>query len=365
MGLANTAEIVDLLFSYMPKIAEERKMDGLLILMADLGRSLVGADRCSLWLIDENKKELWTKIAHGVDELRVPLRWGLVGHSISSGNTICVDDAYSDDRFDPSSDVKTCYKTKSVLTVPLKNSNGRVIGAFQAINKKEEPYHFLNHDIEYLNLTAVYSAKTLESALLTKELEETQAEILYMLGEVSEYRSKETSDHVIRVAATSYKLAKYFGLNEEEANQIRLAAPLHDLGKIGVPDSILQKTGAFTPEEYDLMKKHTVMGHHLLQNSSRPLLQMAADMAISHHEHWNGKGYPNGLAREQIPLASRICAVADVFDALSNSRCYKEAWPDSKVQEFFLKQRGCQFQKELVDVLLAHWDDFMSDYREK
>jgi HD-GYP domain-containing protein (c-di-GMP phosphodiesterase class II) len=360
---SNTEEILNLLFSYMPKIAEERKMDGLLILMADLGRSLVGADRCSLWLIDENKGEMWTKVAHGVDELRIPMNLGFVGHTVKTGESLCIKDAYKDSRFDSRSDQKTTYHTQSVLTVPLKNSEGAIIGVFQAINKKNPPYYFSPKDVEYLSLTAVYSGKTLESALLTKELEDTQAEILNILGEVSEHRSKETADHVTRVAASCYKMACYLGLSEYEANKIRLAAPLHDLGKVAIPDAILQKTGKFTPEEYEVMKTHTVMGHHLLKSSSRKLLQLAAEMAIGHHEHWDGSGYPKGLSGENIPLSSRICAVVDVFDALSSARCYKEAWSEEMVKDFFIKQKDHQFQKELIDILLLHWDDFISEYK--
>ena len=159
-----------------------------------------------------------------------------------------------------------------------------------------------------------------------------------------------------------YKLEDYVE-NENEANQIRLAAPLHDLGKIAVPDAILQKTGRFTAEEYEVMKTHTVKGHHLLKKSSRKLLRLAADMAMGHHEHWDGSGYPSGLSGEKIPLSSRICAVADVLDALISARCYKEAWSEDTVKEFFIKQSNSQFQKELVDILLSHWDEFIEIYR--
>lgn len=364
MNSSNTEEILNLLFSYMPKIAEERKMDGLLILMAELGRSLVDADRCSLWLIDEKKGELWTKIAHGVDELRISKTLGFVGYTVRTGESLCIEDAYKDSRFDPASDIKTNYHTKSVLTVPLKNSEGGIIGVFQAINKKNASSMFSPQDLDFLSLTAVYSAKTLESALLTKELEDTQAEILYMLGEASEYRSKETADHVARVATLCYKLAKYLGLSENESNQIRLAAPLHDLGKIGIPDSILQKTSQLTSEEYEEMKTHTIKGYHLLKRSSRKILLLAADMALGHHERFDGSGYPKGLAGEEIPLASRICGVADVFDALSSARCYKKAWSENRVKDFFIQEKGCKFQRELVDLLLLHWDDFMGIYKD-
>ena len=360
--------ILELLFTYMPKIAAERKMDSLLVLMADLGRSIVAADRCSLWLVDEDSGELWTKVAHGVSELRIPYNAGFVGYSVRTGEPLLIKDAYQDPRFDRRSDEKTHYRTTSVLTVPLMNSAGRVMGVYQAINKQGENELgesgvFSIQDLERLSLTAVYSAKTVESAMLNMELEATQREIIHILGEVSEYRSQETGDHIQRVAEISYMLAKFLGLPETEVERIRLAAPMHDLGKVGIPDAILNKPGRFTDDEYAIMKTHSEIGYNMLHNSKRKLLRFAADIARSHHERWDGRGYPKGLAAEEIPLAGRICAVADVLDALSSPRCYKQPWPEEKVKEEFVKQRGAQFQPELVDVLMEHWDEIYSLYR--
>ncbi|SHL58859.1 GAF domain-containing protein [Fibrobacter sp. UWT2] len=360
--------ILELLFTYMPKIAAERKMDSLLVLMADLGRSIVAADRCSLWLVDEDSGELWTKVAHGVSELRIPYNAGFVGYSVRTGEPLLIKDAYQDPRFDRRSDEKTHYRTTSVLTVPLMNSAGRVMGVYQAINKQGENELgesgvFSIQDLERLSLTAVYSAKTVESAMLNMELEATQREIIHILGEVSEYRSQETGDHIQRVAEISYMLAQFLGLPENEVERIRLAAPMHDLGKVGIPDAILNKPGRFTDDEYTIMKTHSEIGYNMLHNSKRKLLRFAADIARSHHERWDGRGYPKGLAGEEIPLAGRICAVADVLDALSSPRCYKQPWPEEKVKEEFQKQRGAQFQPELVDVLMAHWDEIYSLYR--
>jgi len=360
--------ILELLFAYMPKIAAERKMDGLLILMADLGRSIVSADRCSLWLVDKDRGELWTKVAHGVSELRIPKDAGFVGYSVRTGEPLLIKDAYQDPRFDHRSDEKTHYRTTSVMTVPLMDSAGNVMGVFQAINKQGqdelgEPAVFSVQDLERLRLTAVYSAKTVESAMLNMELEATQQEIIHILGEVSEYRSEETGDHIQRVAEISGILARYFGLPDKEVERIRLAAPMHDLGKVGIPDAILNKPGRFTEEEYAVMKKHSEIGYNMLSGSKRKLLRFAASIARSHHERWDGKGYPAGLAGEDIPLAGRICSVADVLDALSSPRCYKQPWPEEKVKAEFLKQRGTQFQPELVDVLMEHWDEIYSLYR--
>ena len=237
------------------------------------------------------------------------------------------------------------------------------MGAFQAINKQGKTPVFSRQDLERLILTAVYSAKTVESARLIAEQEATQREIIHILGEASEYRSQETGDHIQRVAEISYILAKHYGLSEEEAERIRLAAPMHDLGKIGIPDSVLNKPGKLSEVEYGVMKSHSIIGEEMLKTSKRELLRFASAIAGSHHERWDGSGYPRGLKGEMIPLAGRICAVADVLDALSSPRCYKEPWPEERIREEFRAQRGTQFQPELVDLLLAHWDDFYEPYR--
>jgi len=366
--VVESQRILELLFAYMPKIAAERKMDSLLVLMADLGRSIVMADRCSLWLVDEDSGELWTKVAHGVSELRIPYNAGFVGYSVRTGEPLLIKDAYQDPRFDRRSDEKTHYRTTSVLTVPLMDSAGGVMGVYQAINKQGENELgetgvFSIQDLERLSLTAVYSAKTVESAMLNMELEATQREIIHILGEVSEYRSQETGDHIQRVAEISCMLAKFLELPETEVERIRLATPMHDLGKVGIPDAILNKPGRFTDDEYTIMKTHSEIGYNMLHNSKRKLLRFAAEIARSHHERWDGRGYPKGLAGEEIPLAGRICSIADVLDALSSPRCYKQPWPEEKVKDEFLKQRGGQFQPELVDVLMEHWDEIYSHYR--
>ena len=369
-------EVAALLFEYMPKIAAEHKTDSLLMLMADLGRKIVQADRCSLWLVDEERNELWTKVAHGVSELRIPLSAGFVGYSLKTGEPLLVEDAYCDSRFDRRSDVKSGYHTTSVMTMPLE-SDDRVMGVFQAINKVGENVFFSEKDLERLKLISVYSAKTIESAMRAQKLERyakqlerkadelksAHMELIRILGEVSEFRSHEVGDHIHRVAEISLKLARYMGLPSEQQELIFYAAPLHDLGKVGIPDMVLNKAGKLTPEEYERMKAHSIIGRTLLRDSKTDLLCMASDIAGCHHERWDGTGYPDRLKGEEIPLAARICAVADVLDALSSPRCYKPAWPEEKVKEEMQKSRGSYFQPELVDILMDHWDEFYSCYR--
>ena len=370
------SKVAALLFEYMPKIAAEHKTDSLLVLMADLGRQIVQADRCSLWLIDEERKELWTKVAHGVSELRIPLSAGFVGYSLKTGEPVLVEDAYRDNRFDRRSDLKNGYHTTSVMTMPLE-SEGKVMGVFQAINKVGDNVFFSKKDLERLKLISVYSAKTIESAIRAEELERyakklerkaeelksAHMELIRILGEVSEFRSQEVGDHIHRVAEISIKLAKYLGLSPEEQALIYYAAPLHDLGKVGIADNILNKAGKLTPEEYEQMKSHSVIGRRLLRESKTDLLCMAYDIAGAHHERWDGTGYPDKLKGEEIPLSARICAVADVLDALASPRCYKPAWPEEKVREEMKKSSGSHFQPELVDILMEHWDEFYSCYK--
>ena len=369
-------EVAALLFEYMPKIAAEHKTDSLLMLMADLGRKIVQADRCSLWLVDEERNELWTKVAHGVSELRIPLSAGFVGYSLKTGEPLLVEDAYCDSRFDRRSDIKSGYHTTSVMTMPLE-SDDRVMGVFQAINKVGENVFFSEKDLERLKLISVYSAKTIESAMRAQKLERyakqlerkadelksAHMELIRILGEVSEFRSHEVGDHIHRVAEISLKLARYMGLPSEQQELIFYAAPLHDLGKVGIPDMVLNKAGKLTPEEYERMKAHSIIGRTLLRDSKTDLLCMASDIAGCHHERWDGTGYPDKLKGEEIPLAARICAVADVLDALSSPRCYKPAWPEDRVKEEMKKSSGSHFQPELIDILMAHWDEFYSCYR--
>ena len=369
-------EVAALLFEYMPKIAAEHKTDSLLVLMANLGRQIVQADRCSLWLIDKEKNELWTKVAHGVDELRIPLSAGFVGYSLKTGQPVLVDDAYQDSRFDRRSDIKSGYHTTSVMTMPLE-SDDRVMGVFQAINKVGDNVFFSKKDLERLKLISVYSAKTIESAIRAEaleryakqleikaeELKSAHMELIRILGEVSEFRSQEVGDHIHRVAEISLKLARYFGLSEEQQELIYYASLLHDLGKVGISDMVLKKAGRLTPEEFCQMKCHSAIGRTLLRDSKTDLLCMAADIAGAHHERWDGTGYPDGVKGEQIPRAARICSVADVLDALSSPRCYKPAWSEERVKEEMLRSRGTYFQPELIDILMDRWDEFYSCYK--
>jgi len=194
---------------------------------------------------------------------------------------------------------------------------------------------------------------------LNEEMAKTQKELLWTLSEVVESRSKETAYHVVRVGEYARILAQASGLPVDEVEILTTAAPMHDVGKIAIPDAILGKPGLLTPEERDVMKRHTVVGREILGSSKRPLLRAAAVIAHEHHERWDGKGYPQGISGTDISLSGRIVAICDVFDALYNKRVYKDAWPLEKVLELFRKDSGTAFEPQLVEILFSRLEDFL------
>lgn len=194
---------------------------------------------------------------------------------------------------------------------------------------------------------------------LNRELESTQTDLVRLLGELCEARSEETGNHVARVAAYARHLAQLAGLPDEHVTAIHQAAPLHDVGKIAIPDRILNKPGRLTDEEFREMQSHTHLGHGILKTSERPLLLAAATIAHEHHERWDGNGYPRGLSGEAISIEGRLVAIADVFDALSFERAYKPAWEDERIRELFAAERGRHFDPTLTDLFLGNYDAFI------
>ena len=198
-----------------------------------------------------------------------------------------------------------------------------------------------------------------ELMALKIEIEETQKEVVFTMGAIGEARSKETGNHVKRVAEYSYLLAKYYGLPEKECEMLKQASPMHDIGKIAIPDAVLNKPGRFDEEERRIMDTHAQLGYDMLKYSNRPLLKMAAIVAYEHHEKYNGTGYPNQLKGENIHIYGRITALADVFDALGSARVYKPAWDDERIFSMFKEERGEHFDPKLMDIFFEHLDEFL------
>ena len=223
----------------------------------------------------------------------------------------------------------------NVTLFPLKDKNENII-----------EYMGIRHDItEIENLHA--------------ELEDTQREIIYKLGEIGETRSKETGNHVKRVAEYSKLFAIKSNLSQNEINILFSASPMHDIGKVGIPDSILNKPSTLEKDEWEIMKTHAEIGYNILRYSKRPILKAAALVSYSHHEKWDGSGYPLGLKGEEIHIFGRITAIADVFDALGSNRIYKEACALERILELFKEQSGKHFDPTLVDIFLNNLDEFL------
>jgi len=196
-----------------------------------------------------------------------------------------------------------------------------------------------------------------DNRYLNAEIENTQSELIFTLGEVVEVRSEETGNHVRRVAEYCKLLALSMGIEEREAEMLRIASPMHDLGKIGIPDNILHKPGKLTDEEFEIMKRHTTIGYEMLKNSNRSLLKMASIVALEHHEYYDGNGYPRGLAGDEIHIYGRIMAICDVFDALTSDRVYRKAWPVDKVLDYIRERIGSQFDPNIAKVFFDQMDD--------
>jgi putative two-component system response regulator len=201
--------------------------------------------------------------------------------------------------------------------------------------------------------------KLLEVEVLKREIEDTQKEVIFRMGAIGESRSRETGNHVKRVAEYSKLFALYYGLSKDEAETLKQASPMHDIGKVAIPDAILNKPGRFNEEERRVMDTHAQLGYDMLKGSNRKLLNMAATIAYEHHEKWNGKGYPRGLKGEEISIFGRITAIADVFDALGSDRVYKKAWSDERIFKLLKEERGEHFDPKLVDIFFNNLSQFL------
>jgi len=219
--------------------------------------------------------------------------------------------------------------------------------------------NFSDWDISLIEIYASSIKSAYNTLYLADEIDKTHREIIFTLGEIAEARSKETGNHVKRVSEYSRLLAHKLGLQKNEVDLIALASPVHDIGKISIPDYILNKPGKLTLEEFEIIKTHATVGYEMLNNSRRPILQAAATIALQHHEKWDGTGYPNQLSGTHIHIFGRIVALADVFDALGSDRVYKKAWPLDKIIEYIQSERGHHFDPAIIDIFMENLSDFL------
>ncbi|MCF8108652.1 MAG: HD domain-containing protein [Desulfohalobiaceae bacterium] len=302
----------------------------------------------------------------------------LVGHAAATGQLLEIDDVYelSDESpycFNASFDQETGYRTKSMLVVPLRTTQNKLSGVLQLINAKDEQgatVPFSEECKKYLPLFAYPAAEVIERCQMTRDF------VLRMIRMIQLHDPYETGRHVYRVGYVAAEIYNKWALNhhldadriQREKDSLRLAAMLHDIGKVGIPNQILKKPGKLTEDEFATVKGHCVYGARLFADPNTDLDQMIYNVALGHHEKWNGQGYPGnvedifaegppqygqGKQGEEIPIEGRITAIADVYDALCSKRCYKTPWPEEKVLAVLQEEAGKSFDPELIEVFMS------------
>ncbi len=337
-------------------------IDELLRVIAEETKNAIQADRCTVFLWDKDSDELWSKVALGMDEsqeIRFPADKGLAGYVVKTGESLNIVDAYNDSRFNPEVDTKTGYRTKTILCMPITNNNREIIGAFQVLNKIDGV--FTKNDEDLLVAIGGSASIALENAqLFDQQLQLYREQKLLFesfidtLATSIDARDKITAGHSTRVRMYSSLLAEVAGVEPKDRSLLEKAAILHDIGKIGIRDSVLQKDGKLTDEEYKHIQEHVRITHNILNKIyMSPDFRIITEMACSHHEKWDGSGYYRHLKGEEITLGGRILAVADVFDAITSKRHYRDKMPIANVLDILIKGAGSHFDKNLVDTFLS------------
>jgi len=363
-------EKLNLLVDFGMKVSNEIKLDTLLDVVATQITKILNVGRCIIFLKDTETKELWSKIAQGKGveqtEIRVPLNGkSEIALAANTGEIVNITNAYEDPRFSMEVDMVTDYRTKNLVAVPLKNNAGKVLGVFQVSNKNDGT-PFDKKDEGILMLLTAMAAGAIEIARLYEDIHVSQLETIYRLAVTAEYRDQQdTRSHLKNISIISYLLALALGLDQKDAELIKNASPLHDIGKVALADNILLKPARLTDDEYEIMKSHTTYGGRILEGAHSKVLQMAHKISLCHHEKWDGTGYPAGLKGEAIPLEARIVSVADVFDALCMDRVYKAAWTPDEAFKHILEQSGKAFDPNVVEAFKVIFSSVRKIYKTK
>ncbi len=342
-------------------VAAEKNIDKLMQTIAEETKEAIQADRCTVFLYNKETDELWSKVALGLGstELRFKANQGLAGHVFQTGETINIKDAYSDSRFNKDIDKETGYRTKTILCMPIKNINQETIGVFQVLNKMTG--YFTEEDEDLLVTIGSSAGISLENATLFERQNELLKEqkivfdsFISTLAASIDARDKITSGHSTRVRMYATLIAQEFNMSEKDIEIIQKAAALHDIGKIGIRDSVLQKEGKLTPEEYQHIQQHVEITHNILEKiHMSDEFKLITEIACSHHEKYDGTGYYRHLKGEEIPFGGRILAVSDVFDAITSKRHYRDKMPIVKVISILIGDSGTHFDKNVVDKFLS------------
>lgn len=385
---ASVAESLDahrlkLLVDASLALSEVRDFDQLLELIARTGVDMAHCEGCSIYGVEgeslrflastntvlDQRAGSARRMVEGLRDFLIPITGqSIAGFVAKSGQPLNIPDVYALNpslpyHFNPSLDQRNDYHSQSMLTLPMCDSRGYVLGVMQFINHHNRisgrTEAFADIDILYLRALANQVGVLLRNARMNDQLRESRVEAVKKFVIASEFTDKDTGAHIERMGRYSALFCELMGFGSAYAEDVRLAAMLHDVGKITTPDAILKKPGLLDVHEFSVMRDHAQNGFDILRDSQSPLLQMGAIVALSHHEKWDGTGYPHGTAGEDIPVVGRVVALADVYDALSSKRCYKDAWPMDEVVRYLSHLGGKQFDPALIKLFMTHVDKFI------
>lgn len=348
---------LQLLISFHRRSLLTQGLEETLVLLAKEVRQLLEAQRVVIYFIDAGRSELLAKTIScrqpSVALPPVPMSDGVAGFVARTGKTVLTQKAERHPSYD-----SRCDQPGPLLACPIRGASGRPIGVIE-VNKRPGAPPFVREDAGLMALVSSKLAATMDNAQLLEQLKRSNLESIYILAQAAEYRDQEdTAHHLKRMSEFSAVIAQTMGLALERVEIIRFASPLHDIGKIAIRDAVLKKPGRFSPQEYEEMKRHTLLGYEMLREAQSPMLQLAREIALTHHERFDGGGYPRGLKGLEIPLESRIVSLADVFDALSTERIYKPPWPLERVREHIRGEAGKHFDPQVVEAFEASLSRF-------
>jgi HD-GYP domain-containing protein (c-di-GMP phosphodiesterase class II) len=341
---------LDLILDVTRRLMSITDLDALLRDMATVTTQLLDADRATIFIVDRERGEIWSRVAlgTGAGEIRQAIGVGIAGLVAATGDTVNIPDAYDDPRFNPEPDQRTGYRTKSLLTFPMTGQNDRVIGVFQVVNKNGGG-EFTADDEETLSSLGASAAVAVENAQLVAEQRRLWTTLIETLAVTIDARDQQTAGHSQRVTRYAEVIGRALGLEGIELEKLRAAALLHDYGKIAVGDQFLHKAGRLDDAEFEYMKIHAEKTGEFLAHLVFPQdMRDVPVIAAQHHERMDGKGYPRGLPAERILLGARIVAAADVFDALTAPRYYKPAYTLEKTLEIMEGMAGDHLDPAVV-----------------
>lgn len=363
-------------------LSQETNLTNLLELILQEARSFTKAEAGSLYIVDSGKLHFavsqndFIKKRDGAEKEKSYQKFSmnisknsLAGYVAVTGEILLIDDVYNlssdkEYKFNKDFDEENNYRTKSMLLVPMKiaNKNKDVVGVLQLINALNDSGEVIPFDKNYkilISSLASQAAVALCNAKLTSELKAAYLDTIFRLSIAAEFKDEDTSAHIKRMSNYSQIISKELGLPNLEVENILYASPMHDIGKIGISDNILLKPGKLTADEFQEIKKHPIIGAQILTNSTSEVLQLAEIIALTHHEKFDGSGYPYRLKGKQIPLSGRIVAIADVFDALTSRRCYKPPFTLGQSINIIKEGSNKHFDPEVVEAFLSSLDEIL------